>query len=80
MGGRPGDIFEIFQNGHIFLNFLFFKNIKKEKPPAGARTTKAQPSSEHAQESLQLKLKKYGAAGAEQAEHVLPTDLWAQLL
>ena len=21
MGGRPGDIFEIFQNGHIFLKF-----------------------------------------------------------
>ena len=34
MGGRPGDIFEIFQNGHIFLKFLFFKNIKKKKPPA----------------------------------------------
>ena len=32
MGGRPGDIFEIFQNGHIFLKFLFFKNIKKKKP------------------------------------------------
>ena len=31
MGGRPGDIFEIFQNGHIFLKFLFFKNIKKKK-------------------------------------------------
>ena len=30
--GRPGDIFEIFQNGHIFLKFLFFKNIKKKKP------------------------------------------------
>jgi len=29
--GRPGDIFEIFQNGHIFLKFLFFKNIKKKK-------------------------------------------------
>ena len=25
------DIFDIFQNGHIFLKFLFFKNIKKEK-------------------------------------------------
>ena len=34
-GGRPGDIFEIFQNGHIFLKFLFFKNIKKKKPPIG---------------------------------------------
>ena len=33
MGGRPGDIFEIFQNGHIFFNFLFFKNIKKKKRP-----------------------------------------------
>ena len=31
MGGRPGGIFEIFQNGHIFLIFLFFKNIKKKK-------------------------------------------------
>ena len=30
-GGRPGDIFEIFQNGHIFLKFLFFKKYKKEK-------------------------------------------------
>jgi len=33
MGGRPGDIFEIFHNGHIFLKFLFLKNIKKKKPP-----------------------------------------------
>ena len=32
MGGRPGGIFEIFQNGHIFLKFLFFLNIKKKKP------------------------------------------------
>ena len=24
MGGRPGGIFEIIQNGHIFLKFLFF--------------------------------------------------------
>jgi len=31
MGGRQGDIFEIFQNGHIFLKFLFLKNIKKKK-------------------------------------------------
>jgi hypothetical protein len=31
LGGRPGGIFEIFQNGHIFLKFLFFKNIKKKK-------------------------------------------------
>jgi hypothetical protein len=30
-GGRPGAIFEIFQNGHIFLKFLFFLNIKKKK-------------------------------------------------
>ena len=29
-GGRPGAIFKIFQNGHIFLKFLFFK-YKKEK-------------------------------------------------
>ena len=29
--GRPGGIFEIFQNGHIFLKFLFFKKYKKEK-------------------------------------------------
>ena len=29
IGGRPGYIFEIFQNGHIFLNF--FLNIKKKK-------------------------------------------------
>jgi len=27
------DIFDIFQNGHIFLKFLFFKNIKKKKAP-----------------------------------------------
>jgi hypothetical protein len=26
-----GGIFEIFQNGHIFLKFLFLKNIKKKK-------------------------------------------------
>ena len=32
MGGRPGGIFEIIQNGHIFFKFLFFKNIKKKKP------------------------------------------------
>jgi len=32
MGGRPRSIFEIFQNGHIFLKFLFLKNIKKKKP------------------------------------------------
>ena len=31
MGGRPGDIFEIIQNRHIFLKFLFFLNIKKKK-------------------------------------------------
>ena len=31
MGGQPGDIFEIIQNGHIFLKFLFFLNIKKKK-------------------------------------------------
>ena len=36
-GGRPGDIFEIFQNGHIFLKFLFLKNIKKKKPRGRAR-------------------------------------------
>ena len=35
MGRRPGDIFEIFQNGHIFLKFLFFKNIKKKKRRQG---------------------------------------------
>ena len=33
MGGRPGYIFEIFENGHIFLKFYFFLNIKKKKPP-----------------------------------------------
>jgi len=33
--GRPGNIFEIFQNGLIFLKFLFFKNIKKEKKRQG---------------------------------------------
>ena len=32
-GGRPGGIFEILQNGHIFLKFLFFLNIKKKKGP-----------------------------------------------
>jgi len=30
-GGATGGIFEIFQNEHIFLKFLFFKNIKKKK-------------------------------------------------
>jgi len=30
-GGDRGGIFEIFQNGHIFLKFLFLKNIKKKK-------------------------------------------------
>jgi hypothetical protein len=33
MKGAIGGIFEIFQNGHIFLKFLFFKNIKKKKRP-----------------------------------------------
>ena len=28
----PGGIFEIFENGHIFLKFYFFLNIKKKKP------------------------------------------------
>ena len=32
-GGRPGAIFEIFQNEHIFFIF-YFLNIKKEKTPA----------------------------------------------
>ena len=31
--GATGGIFEIFQNGHIFLKFLFLKNIKKKKRP-----------------------------------------------
>ena len=43
MGGRPGGIFEIFQNGHIFLKFLFLKNIKKKK--ARARPRARSPSS-----------------------------------
>ena len=29
--GATGGIFGIFQNGHIFLKFLFLKNIKKKK-------------------------------------------------
>ena len=29
--GATGGYFEIFQNGYIFLKFLFFKNIKKKK-------------------------------------------------
>jgi hypothetical protein len=29
--GTTGGIFEIFQNRHIFLKFLFLKNIKKKK-------------------------------------------------
>jgi hypothetical protein len=41
MWGRPGGIFEIFQNGHIFLKFLFFKNIKKKKAPAPAQASAA---------------------------------------
>ena len=32
MGERPGYIFEIFENRHIFLKFYFFLNIKKKKP------------------------------------------------
>ena len=32
-GEATGGIFEIFQNEHIFLKFLFLKNIKKKKPP-----------------------------------------------
>ena len=32
MGGRPGYIFKIFENGYIFLKFYFFLNIKKKKP------------------------------------------------
>ena len=31
--GATGGIFEIFQNGHIFLKFWFFLNIKKKKAP-----------------------------------------------
>jgi len=34
--GATGGIFEIFQNGHIFLKFLFLKNIKKKKAPSYA--------------------------------------------
>ena len=53
MGGRPGDIFEIFQNGYIFLKFLFFKNVKKKKArtslcsirAAGVQRTAQQPGS-----------------------------------
>ena len=36
-GRTTGGIFEIIQNGHIFLKFLFFLNIKKKK--AHARTS-----------------------------------------
>ena len=32
-GGATGGIFEIFKNEHIFLKFLFLKNIKKKKRP-----------------------------------------------
>jgi hypothetical protein len=39
-GGRREAIFKIFQNGHIFLKFLFFLNIKKKK----ARPEELQPS------------------------------------
>ena len=31
--GATGGSFEIFQNGHIFLKFCFFLNIKKKKAP-----------------------------------------------
>ena len=45
MGGRPGYIFEIFQNGHIFLKFYFFLNIKKKKPHGlVGETTGPQPT------------------------------------
>ena len=36
LGRATGDIFENFQNGHIFLKFLFFLNIKKKKTLAEA--------------------------------------------
>ena len=36
LGRATGGIFENFQNGHIFLKFLFFLNIKKKK---GASST-----------------------------------------
>ena len=46
-----GGIFEIFQNGHIFLKFCFFK-YKKEKPPETSclhlhRTSNSRPSGPH---------------------------------
>ena len=44
MRGRLGDIFEIFKIGHIFLKFLFLKNIKKKKrlgPPGWPRAAGA---------------------------------------
>ena len=46
MGGRPGDIFKIVQNGNIFLKFLFLKNIKKKKPrlQLGSRSGSPWPS------------------------------------
>ena len=31
LGGRPGYIFEIFRNGHIFFEILIFFKYKKEK-------------------------------------------------
>ena len=35
-----GGIFEIFQNGHIFLKFCFFKKYKKEKKSRGTNLTR----------------------------------------
>ena len=40
--GRPGYIFEIFRNGHIFLKFWFCLNIKKKKAPQTVTTLNSQ--------------------------------------
>ena len=43
LGRATGGIFEIFQNGHIFLKFLFFLNIKKKKTPQHERAAIKRP-------------------------------------
>ena len=45
--GATGGIFEIFQNGHIFLNFLFLKNIKKKKASELGRRIRLAPQVFH---------------------------------
>ena len=69
LGRATGDIFENFQNGHIFLKFLFFLNIKKKKtrrlgPQQNARTALLSLlGAERVQAIVGLLSKKTGACG-----------------